>query len=77
MNVMVYSTTWCPYCKMAKEFLGQHKIKFEDINVEKDSQKAEEMIRKSGQQGVPVIDVDGQIIVGFDMEALKQALKIG
>ncbi|HZX34464.1 MAG TPA: glutaredoxin family protein [archaeon] len=76
MGVTVYSTTWCPYCKMAKEFLSQHKISFEDINVEKDSGKAEEMIEKSGQQGVPVIDIDGKIIVGFDKEALRQALKI-
>lgn len=74
MTVTVYSTTWCPYCKMAKEFLNQHKVQFEDINVEKDPAMAKAMIQKSGQQGVPVIDVNGKIIIGFNKQALKEAL---
>ena len=76
MIVKVYSTTFCPYCKMAKDFLKEHKIPFEDINVEKDSKKAEEMIKKSGQRTVPVIDIDGQIVIGFDREKLKKILKL-
>ncbi|MBI2598400.1 MAG: glutaredoxin family protein [Candidatus Diapherotrites archaeon] len=74
MSITVYSTTWCPYCKMAKEFLSQHKIQFEDINLEKNPEKAREMVKKSGQQGVPVIDVNGKIIIGFNKPALKEAL---
>lgn len=76
MPVIVYSTTWCPYCKLAKDFLRDHKIKFEDINVQEKPEKADEMVNKSGQTGVPVIDIDGRIIIGFDREALKDALKI-
>lgn len=59
---------------MAKEFLNQQKIQFEDINVENDPAKAREMVQKSGQQGVPVIDVNGKIIIGFNRPALKEAL---
>jgi len=76
MIVRIYTTTHCPYCKMAKEFFKAHDVKYEEINVEKDAKAAEEMIEKSGQMGVPVIDIDGKIIVGFDRRALEQALKI-
>ncbi len=75
-KVKIYSTPTCPYCKRAKEFLKENKIAFEDIDVSKNQAAANEMIEKSGQMGVPVIDIDGQIIVGFDREALKKALKI-
>jgi len=76
MKVRVFSTTWCPWCKMAKDFLKQHKIPFEDINVEEDPKAAQEMIDKSGQTGVPVIDANGKIIIGFNREELKKTLKI-
>ncbi|MEM4245224.1 MAG: glutaredoxin domain-containing protein [Candidatus Nanoarchaeia archaeon] len=76
VTVKVYSTPTCPYCVMAKDFLKEHKVKFQDIDVSKDKKGAEEMIRKSGQYGVPVVDIDGKIIVGFDKEALKKALKL-
>ena len=76
MNVTVYSTITCPWCHRAKEFLKEHKIKFRDINVGEDRKAADEMVRKSGQTGVPVIDVDGKIIVGFNEVELKKALKI-
>ena len=75
MNVKVYSTPTCPYCHMAKDFLKENGIDFEDINVAANPDLARELIEKSGQSGVPVIDVNGQIIVGFDKEALKKALK--
>lgn len=75
-KVIVYSTPTCPYCVMAKDFLKQHEIDFQEIDVSRDEQAAREMIEKSGQMGVPVIDVDGRIIVGFNREALKQALGI-
>ncbi|MBW3022754.1 glutaredoxin family protein [Candidatus Woesearchaeota archaeon] len=75
-KVTVYSTPTCPYCHKAKDFLKENKIEFEDIDVSKDQNKAQEMIEKSGQMGVPVIEVGDEIIVGFDKEKLKKALKI-
>lgn len=76
VKVIVYSTPTCPYCVMAKDFLKQHKVEFKDIDVSRAERAANEMIEKSGQMGVPVIDVDGKIIVGFNREVLKQALGI-
>lgn len=76
MKVRVFSTLWCTYCKMAKDFLAENKIKFEDINVQEDQKAATEMIEKSGQAGVPVIEIDGKIVIGFNIEELKKALKI-
>lgn len=76
MKVTVYSTPTCPFCHMVKDYLKQHKIEFKDVNVAEDQKAAMEMIRKSGQQGVPVTDVDGTIIVGFDRESLDRALKL-
>jgi len=75
-TIKVYSTSSCPYCQMAKEFLKEHRIEFEDINVQEDPAAGQEMVRKSGQYGVPVIDIEGEIIVGFDKERIKQILKI-
>ncbi|MBI2076413.1 MAG: thioredoxin family protein [Candidatus Aenigmarchaeota archaeon] len=76
MSVKIYTTTVCPYCVMAKEFFRKNNVTYEEINVENDEKAAEEMIEKSGQMGVPVIDVNGKIIVGFDRPALEKALKL-
>ena len=76
LNVTIYTTQTCPYCQMAKEFLKEKKIKFKEINVGKDYKAAQEMVRKSGQMGVPVIDINGQIIVGFDKDSLKRHFKL-
>jgi glutaredoxin-like YruB-family protein len=76
MKIIVYSTENCPFCVDAKDFLKKNKIAFKDINVNKDRKAAREMIQKSGQTGVPVIDVDGEIIIGFDQDKLKKALKL-
>ncbi|MBI2578840.1 MAG: thioredoxin family protein [Candidatus Aenigmarchaeota archaeon] len=76
MHVKIYTTTHCPYCNMAKDFFKKNSVKYEEVNVELDEKAAEEMIEKSGQMGVPVIDVDGKIIVGFDRPALEKALKV-
>ncbi len=75
-KVIVYSTKTCPWCKRAKEFLAENKVEFEDIDVSSDQKASEEMVEKSGQMGVPVLDIDGTIIVGFDQEKIKQTLKL-
>jgi len=74
-NVKLYSTPTCPYCKMTREYLKDKGIEFEDINVAVDKKAAREMIEKSGQMGVPVIELDGKIIVGFDKIALDKEIK--
>ena len=75
-SVKVYSTPTCPYCVMAKDFLRQNNIAFEDIDVSQNEQAAQEMINKSGQMGVPQLDIDGKVIVGFDKSAIKRALDL-
>lgn len=72
--VTIYTTSVCPYCHMAKEYLEKNKIKFQDINVEEDEAAAREMIQKSHQMGVPVLDISGTIIVGFDKSGINKAL---
>ncbi|MFH1128827.1 MAG: glutaredoxin domain-containing protein [Candidatus Omnitrophota bacterium] len=73
-NVLIYSTSTCPFCIRVKQFLTENNISFKNIDVSDNHQAAEEMIQKSGQMGVPVLDIDGKIIVGFDKESIKQAL---
>jgi glutaredoxin-like YruB-family protein len=76
-KVKVYSTPTCPYCVSAKAYLKENKVDFEDIDVSKNSSAANEMVEKSGQMGVPVIIIDDKVvIVGFDRDALKKALKL-
>jgi glutaredoxin-like YruB-family protein len=73
-KIIIYSTATCPYCKMVKEYLKNNNIEFVDFDVADDQAKAEEMIKKSGQMGVPVLDIEGKIIVGFDREKINQEL---
>lgn len=75
-KVTIYSTPTCPFCLRTKDFLKQNNIAFEDIDVSSDEAKAEEMVQKSGQMGVPVLDIDGEIILGFDKEAISKALNL-
>ncbi len=75
-SVKVYSTSTCPYCVRLKEFLKENNIEFEAIDVGVDQDKAQEMMNKSGQMGVPVIDIDGKIIVGFDKDSISKTLGI-
>lgn len=75
-TVKVYSTPTCPFCIRTKQFLKDNNISFEDIDVSGNPEKAEEMIKKTGQMGVPIIDIDGEIIVGFDKEKIKEVLDI-
>jgi len=74
--IKVYSTPTCPYCVTLKEYLKEHDIEFEDIDVSLDQKLVDEMVKKSGQMGVPVIEADGQIIVGFDKDKIKKLLNI-
>lgn len=73
-SVKVYSTPTCPYCIRVKHFLKENAVSFTDIDVSSDQDAAQEMIKRSGQMGVPVIDIDGELIVGFDKERIKKAL---
>jgi glutaredoxin-like YruB-family protein len=75
-TITIYSTPTCPYCKQTKQFLDDNNIAYTDIDVSSDATKAQEMIEKSGQMGVPVIDIDGDIIVGFDQARLSEKLGI-
>ena len=73
-SVKVYSSPTCPWCMRVKQFLKDNNILFEDLDVSQNQPAAEEMIQKSGQMGVPVLDIDGNIIVGFDKEQIKVVL---
>lgn len=75
-KVIVYSTPTCMYCKMAKDFFRQNKVEFIEHDVAADLKAREEMLEKSGQMGVPVIDVGGEVIVGFDRDRLAELLDI-
>jgi len=76
MKITIYSTPTCPYCKMAKAFLTEHNVKFKDIDVSADRAEAAKMIKLSGQMAVPVIDVDGELIIGFDQKKLAKAVGV-
>ncbi len=73
-KVIIYSTPTCIYCKMAKDFFDKHDIKYEEIDVAEDEKAREEMMNKSHQMGVPVIDIEGEIFVGFNRADIEKAL---
>lgn len=75
-NVLVYTTPTCPHCDRVKSFLEENDISYEEHNVAQDKEKAKEMVKKTGQRGVPVTEVDGEFIVGYDEEKLKEALDL-
>lgn len=75
-KIKVYSTEACYYCVLLKDFLKEHKVEFEEIDVSQDEEMQKEMIEKSDQMGVPVVDINGEIIVGFDQKKIKKLLKI-
>jgi glutaredoxin 3 len=74
MNVQIYTTPTCSWCKAAKEYFQSKNIEFKEYDVSEDYDKALEMVEKSGQRSVPVIDIDGNIIVGFDKEAIDELI---
>ena len=75
-HITIYSTPSCVYCKMAKQFFEAHHFPYKGLNVAEDLTAREEMVQKSHQLGVPVIDVDGKILVGFDHEGLAELLNV-
>jgi len=76
MTVKVYTTPTCPYCYTLKEFLKEHNIEFEDIDISKDEKVKDDIIKRSGAIGAPIIEVDGEIIVGFDRAKIVKLLGI-
>ena len=76
MNITLYSTPTCPFCQQVRTYLTQNNREFTDINVMSDQEKSLEMIHKTGQMGVPVTDIDGEIVIGFDKEKLDTLLNI-
>lgn len=75
-NVVIYTTPTCVYCKMSKEFFRENNIQYEEKNVATDAAARDLMVQKSGQLGVPVIDIDGEIVVGFDKPRLAELLGV-
>lgn len=73
--ITVYSTTWCGFCHMAKAYFDKLGVKYKDVDVEKDMSAAKEAVEKSGQMGVPVIDIDGTIVLGFDRPKIDLLLR--
>ncbi len=73
-KVIIYSTPTCPYCVYAKNFFKEKGVNFEDVDVSKDRTRAMEMVEKSGQMGVPVIDIGGEIIVGFQPAVFEELI---
>ena len=76
MTVKIYSTPTCAFCHAEKEFFKEHNIEFQDLDVFLDAKARDEMIQKTGQLGVPVTDIDGQLVVGFDKAKISQLLGI-
>ncbi|HCM27074.1 MAG: NrdH-redoxin [Treponema sp. GWB1_62_6] len=74
MSASVYSTTSCPYCTLVKNYLKEKKVPFQDFDVGRDQRRADEMVRKSGQMGVPVVEINGRIIIGFNKAEIDKAL---
>jgi len=74
-SVKIYTATWCAFCHAAKEYLDKLGVKYSDLDVEATPENGQEAVSKSGQRGIPVIDIAGDIIVGFDRPKIDSALK--
>jgi glutaredoxin-like YruB-family protein len=75
-EVIIYTTPTCTYCSAAKSYLQQLHVDYTEIDVSRDPAKVQTMVEKSGQTGVPVIDIDGEIIIGFDKRRLARTLDL-
>lgn len=76
MGIKIYTTPECVYCNMAKKYLETRKVLFQEVNVTADNGASAEMVAKSGQRGVPVIDFDGTVVVGFDKDKIDNILRL-
>lgn len=76
-KVKIYSTPTCVYCKMAKEFFDEHKVDYENVDVSTDAVARDYIVKRSGQMGVPVIEIGNEVIIGFDEERIAELLGIG
>lgn len=74
--VKVYTTSTCPFCVTLKNFLKEHDVEFEEFNVGEDEEARKEMVEKSGQMGVPVVEIDGEIVIGFDKKKISELLDL-
>ncbi len=74
LKILIFTTPSCPHCRATKQYLRQRRIPFKDVDVSKDSHAARDMIRRSGQSGVPVIDINGKIVVGFNRPKIDKLL---
>ncbi len=75
-KIKIYSTPTCPYCHLLKEYLKEKNIEFEDIDVSQNQEALQELVKKTGAMAVPVIDIDGEIVVGFDKERIDKLLNL-
>ncbi len=73
-KVTIYSTPTCTYCQLAKQFFQENNVEYQEIDVAADAEKRSEMVEKTGQMGVPVIEIDDQVVVGFDQAKIKEML---
>ena len=75
-RVIVFSTPTCSFCNMAKKYFREKSIRFRDVDVSRDPAAARDMVRRSGQQGVPVIDIGGRIVIGFDRVKIDRYINL-
>jgi len=73
-KIKIYSTPACPFCQMAKDFFADRGLEYEEIDVSINEKAADEMIQKTGQMGVPVIEIDGNIVIGFNRDEIEKLL---
>lgn len=73
--IKIYSTSWCPGCVKLKKYLSMNGVEFEEVNVADRHEDREEVFRVSGQRTVPVLEADGEVVVGFDKEAIDKIIK--
>jgi glutaredoxin-like YruB-family protein len=75
-KIIIYTLSWCPHCKALKEFLDKNNLKYHNIDVEENSEAAEDIIKRSNQEGFPVLEIDNEIIIGFNKIKLMELLGI-
>jgi glutaredoxin-like YruB-family protein len=76
MKIIIYTTPVCPFCVLVKNFLKQNNIKYEEVDVSKDRNKAEYLFKKTGAMNVPVTEIDDKIVIGYDTKKLKEILRL-